>query len=221
MYRFCCAKEKGCNMAIDNNDLVNSILESLSRINHIKAEDIPDINLYMDQLTTLMNSKLSYATRYPGVDKVLTKTMINNYAKNDLLPPPIRKKYSKEHVFLLIFIYYYKGILSINDIQTLLGPITEKYFGNDKKVKLQDIYEEVFSMEAEEIEALKEDVQKKYAMTQETFSDVKGKDAEFLRQFSFICMLSYDVYVKKMIIEKMIDGMRKSEERSGKTNKKD
>ena len=73
----------------------------------------------------------------------------------------------------------------------------------------------------EEIEALKEDVQKKYAMTQETFSDVKGKDAEFLRQFSFICMLSYDVYVKKMIIEKMIDGMRKSEERSGKTNKKD
>lgn len=206
-------------MIIDNNDLVNSILESLSRINHIKAEDIPDINLYMDQLTTLMNSKLSHTTRYPGTDKVLTKTMINNYTKNDLLPPPIRKKYSKEHVFLLIFIYYYKGILSINDIQTLLGPITEKYFGNDNKIKLQDIYEEVFGMEEAEVEALKEDLQKKYAITQNTFSDVKGKDGEFLRQFSFICMLSYDVYVKKLIIEKMIDGMRKTTEKRGETKK--
>lgn len=207
-------------MIIDNNNLVNSILESLSRINHIKAEDIPDISLYMDQLTTLMNSKLSHTTRYPGQDKVLTKTMINNYAKNDFLPPPVKKKYSKEHVFLLIFIYYYKGILSINDIQTLLGPITEKYFGNDKKITLQDIYEEVFSMEEQEVEALKEDVKKKYAITQDTFKDVKGKDAEFLRQFSFICMLSYDVYVKKLIIEKMIDGMRDAEEKSGRSDKK-
>lgn len=208
-------------MTIDNNDLVNSILDSLSRINHIKSEDIPNINLYMDQLTTLMNSKLSLTTRYPGQDKVLTKTMINNYAKNDLLPPPIRKKYSKEHVFLLIFIYYYKGILSINDIQTLLGPITERYFGNDKNISLEDIYNEIFSMEEEEIESLKEDVKKKYDLTRETFADVKGKDAEFLKQFSFICMLSYDVYVKKMIIEKMIDGMREPKETSGRNNKKE
>lgn len=208
-------------MTIDNNDLVNSILDSLSRINHIKSEDIPNINLYMDQLTTLMNSKLSLTTRYPGQDKVLTKTMINNYAKNDLLPPPIRKKYSKEHVFLLIFIYYYKGILSINDIQTLLGPITERYFGNDKNISLEDIYNEIFSMEEEEIESLKEDVKKKYDLTRETFADAKGKDAEFLKQFSFICMLSYDVYVKKMIIEKMIDGMREPKETSGRNNKKE
>lgn len=208
-------------MTIDNNDLVNSILDSLSKINHIKSEDIPNINLYMDQLTTLMNSKLSLTTRYPGQDKVLTKTMINNYAKNDLLPPPIRKKYSKEHVFLLIFIYYYKGILSINDIQTLLGPITERYFGNDKNISLEDIYNEIFSMEEEEIESLKEDVKKKYDLTRETFADVKGKDAEFLKQFSFICMLSYDVYVKKMIIEKMIDGMREPRETNSRNNKKE
>lgn len=199
-------------MIIDSNDLMNSIMESLSRIEHIKPEEIPGIDLYMDQVTTLMDSKLKATTRYPGEDKVLTKTMINNYAKNDLLPPPVKKKYSKEHVLLLIFIYYYKGILSINDIQTLLKPITDKYFNVEGGVTLQDIYEEVFSMEAEEIESLKEDVKKKYAMTQETFSEIAGEDAEFLRQFSFICMLSYDVYVKKLIIEKMIDEMRQKQE---------
>ena len=209
-------------MIIDSNDLMNSIMESLSRIEHIKPEEIPGIDLYMDQVTTLMDSKLKTTTRYPGEDKVLTKTMINNYAKNDLLPPPVKKKYSKEHVLLLIFIYYYKGILSINDIQTLLKPITDKYFNVEGGVTLQDIYEEVFGMEDEEIESLKEDVKKKYSMTQETFSEVSGEDGEFLRQFSFICMLSYDVYVKKLIIEKMIDEMRSKQEAvAQKSEKKD
>lgn len=54
--------------------------------------------------------------------------MINNYAKNDLLPPPLKKKYSKEHLLVLVFIYYFKSILSITDIQALLKPITDTYF---------------------------------------------------------------------------------------------
>ncbi len=208
-------------MTISNNDLVNSILESLSRIEHINLEDIPDIDLYMDQVTTLMDSKLKATTRYPGEDKILTKTMINNYAKNDLLPPPVKKKYSKEHVLLLIFIYYYKGFLSINDIQTLLQPITEKYFQGENSLKLEDIYEEVFRMEDAEIVSLKEDVCKKFEMAEKTFAQVEGEDAEFLRQFSFICMLGYDVYVKKLLIEKMIDDMRKSQQPAEKADKKE
>ena len=72
--------------------------------------------------------------------------MINNYAKNDLLPPPVKKKYSKEHMLLLIFIYYFKSILSISDIQTLLHPLTSEYFSGDGQLNLEDIYREVFSL---------------------------------------------------------------------------
>lgn len=208
-------------MTIDSNNLVSSILESLTRVEHIKPEEIPDIDLYMDQVTTLMDSKLKATTRYPGEDKILTKTMINNYAKNDLLPPPVKKKYSKEHVLLLIFIYYYKGILSISDIQTLLQPITDKYFQGEADLKLADIYNEVFRMEDVEIEFLKEDIRKKYEMAEGTFAEVEEKEAEFLRQFSFICMLSYDVYVKKLLIEKMIDDLRKESQPAEKTEKKE
>ncbi len=214
-------KRKGLYMTIDNSNLVSNILERLSRIEHINPEDIPDIDLYMDQVTTLMDSKLKATTRYPGEDKILTKTMINNYAKNDLLPPPVKKKYSKEHVLLLVFIYYYKGFLSINDIQTLLQPITEKYFQGEKNLKLEDIYEEVFRMEDGEIESLKEDIRKKYELAEATFEGEEGEDAEFLRQFSFICMLSYDVYVKKLLIEKMIDDMRKRQQPAEKPDKKE
>ncbi|MDE7269264.1 MAG: DUF1836 domain-containing protein, partial [Acetatifactor sp.] len=96
-------------MTINTEDLLNSILESLDRIDYINPSDIPNIDLYMDQVTTFMDSRLRAGVRNPGEDKILTKTMINNYAKNDLLPPPVKKKYSKEHIILLIFIYYYKN----------------------------------------------------------------------------------------------------------------
>lgn len=196
-------------MTIDTENLLNSIIDSLGRIEYIRPEDIPDIDLYMDQVTTFMDSRLRTSTRNPGDDKVLTKTMINNYAKNDLLPPPIRKKYSKEHVLVLIFIYYFKGVMSINDIQALLKPITDKYFGGGKAFDLEAVYKEVFAMEKEEVELLKEDVRRNYAKAQKTFQDAPDEDQEFLRKFSFICLLSFDVYVKKLIIEKMLDDLAK------------
>lgn len=195
-------------MTIDTEDLINSILASLGRISYIKSEDIPNIDLYMDQVTTFMDKKLKNTTRYPEEDKILTKTMINNYAKNDLLPPPYRKKYTKEHLLLLIFIYYYKGILSINDIQTLLKPITDKYFGTDEEFNLEHIYDEVFSLEDEQLESLKADVIEKFKVSQATFQDAPEADKEFLQTFSFICVLGFDVYVKKLLIEKLIDDLK-------------
>ena len=195
-------------MKIDTKNLIKSITENLEGLEYIKLDEIPGIDLYMDQVTTLMDKKLRPVTRYPEEDKILTKTMINNYAKNDLLPPPIKKKYSKEHVLVLIFIYYFKGVLSISDIQTLLQPITEKYFQNGKDFGIKEIYEEVFWMEPDEIEVLKQDMIKKYEIAEKSFEGVPEEEAEFLRQFSFICLLGYDVYIKKLIIEKMIDEMR-------------
>ena len=210
-------------MTIDTENLLHSILEGLDKLEYVKSADIPNIDLYMDQVTTFMDNRLRNLARNPGVDKVMTKTMINNYAKNDLLPPPVKKKYSKEHVLLLFFIYYYKNVLSISDIQTLLNPITEKYFQNDKEFSLEKIYQEVFSMEKDEIEALKRDVEDKFAKAQSTFDQAEEEDQEFLQIFAFICLLSYDVYIKKMIIEKMVDDIserRKSGDGKNKEPKK-
>lgn len=210
-------------MTINTEDLLGSILESLDRIEYIKAEDIPDIDLYMDQVTTFMESHLRATVRNPSQDKILTKTMINNYAKNNLIPPPVKKKYSKEHVLLLIFIYYYKGILSISDIQALLEPITRRFFDTADQFDLSAVYEEVFGLEREQTAVLKEDVIEKFKVAEQTFEDAPPDSREFLQMFSFICMLSFDVYVKKLLIEKMIDGLEKGRERGErkKTKKQD
>ena len=115
-------------MDTNTKKFLSSILEDLRKIDYVKPEEIPNIDLYMDQITTFMDSQLAASKRYAD-DKILTKTMINNYAKNNLLPPPAKKKYTKEHVLTLIFIYYFKNILSISDIQSILNPITERISG--------------------------------------------------------------------------------------------
>lgn len=191
-------------MTIDTDNLLDSILNSIDRIKFVDSEDIPNIDLYVDQVTTFMDKALKPTTRYKDQDKVLTKTMINNYAKNDLLPSPVKKKYSKEHVLVLVFIYYFKNILSINDIQNMLNPLTDKYFGKDE-YSIKDVYDEVSRIDAAQIEDLKKDIKAKYAKASEGFADEPEEDKEFLQMFSFITMLAMDVYVKKLLIEKMID----------------
>lgn len=202
-------------MHIDTKNLLNSIMESFDRISYVKSSDIPNIDLYMDQVTTFMDKNFRKTTRYPGDDKVMTKTMINNYAKNDLLPPPVRKKYSREHILVLIFIYYYKGILSISDIQTLLGPITEKFFHKEEAYDIQSVYEEVFQVGYDQIEALKQHVIAEYDCAMGTFEDAPEENREFLKLFSFICFLSFDVYMKKQLIEKLIDEIKADGFRTG------
>lgn len=219
-----------------NEELLREILSWLDGLDYVKPEQIPDIPLYMDQLTTFMDERLEKSKRYTE-DKVLTKTMINNYAKNNLLPPPVKKKYTKEHTLLLIFIYYFKNMLSFHDIEALFAPITEQHFSLDHPKQgqpqdspgpvkedswsLEDIYQEIFSLEKEQMKRLKEDILKKFRTSMKTFppeepdteqdsqSPRQKNDREYLQLFSFICSLGFDVYLKKQIMEFLIDQIRK------------
>ena len=131
--------------------------------------------------------------------------MINNYAKTKILPSPVKKKYSKDHILLLLLIYYFKGVLSVGDTGELLGKITDKYFGNTGDMAFEDIYEEVFKLEAGEREFLKKDIAEKFQIAEGTFENAPEESKEFFKTFAFICLLSYDVFMKKLMIEKLVD----------------
>ena len=184
---------------------LGEILTSLKGIDYVKPEEIPNIDLYMDQVTTFIESQLA-PSNHRKDGKLLTKTMINNYAKNDLLPPPEKKKYNKDHMLTLIFIYYFKSVMSISDIQSIMNPITDKYFGKkDEHLNLTDIYNEVFSLEYQETKNIMKDLVKKFNKSMQTFENVSEEEASLLHRFTLICMLSYDIYIKKSIIEGIID----------------
>lgn len=205
-------------MILKKEDLLKSIFDSFSHLDYIKADDIPSIDLYMDQVTTFMNEHLKASKRYEQ-DKVLTKTMINNYAKNRLLPPPSKKKYSKEHLLVMIFIYYFKDFLSFSDIQAILLPLTQRFFQSDTEFDMEWIYREVYRLGKKELSVLQDDVQRMYEASMDAFPDAPEEDSDFLHTFAMICLLSFDVYIKKQLIEKLVDefSQQNAEE---KTNKK-
>ena len=184
----------------------------LNDIHMPRWNELPNVDLYLDQVVTFINSSLnsfilsSVSNSSKTENQVLTKTMINNYAKNNLLPSPVKKKYSKEHIYILTFIYYFKNILSISDIQKLLNPLTEKFFDKDSVPDLDYIYSEIFSMESSLAKPLSKDILAKSEQASNAFTDVDNDDdREFLQFFSLVCLLSFDVYMKKNMIESLID----------------
>lgn len=190
-----------------NEERLERLLQSLDTLDHVNVEDIPKIDLYMDQVTTFMEKNLSAMKRYED-DKILTKTMINNYAKNNLLPSPVKKKYSQEHIILLVFIYYFKNLLNFNDIETILSYITENHFG-EEQLPLSEVYTQVFSLAHQQKANLKEDVREKFEFSKEAFTDVEDEESrDDLQLFAFICELAFDVYLKKRMIEQLTDELR-------------
>lgn len=187
-----------------SKELLLYLLDAVDRVDLIEPADIPDISLYMDQVTTYMDEHLKQARRRDE-DKILTKTMINNYAKNRLLPPPEKKKYTKEHIMLLILIYYFKGTLSLQDIQAVLQPIGEQYFHAQSGRSIDSLYAEIVRMNQDRRKGFREDVNDMVDTAADYFSDAKEDEREFLRVLAMVNMLSYDVFVRKMLIEKLID----------------
>ena len=134
-----------------NIEEIRRILDGLTSYEGIPADDIPDIALYMDQVTTFMDKKLDSFKRNDD-DKILTKTMINNYTKAKLSFPPVNKKYEKEHIMLLTLIYHMKQIISVNDMAKLLNPIINYMdnFGNNTK-SAEELYSIFTDMESEQL----------------------------------------------------------------------
>ncbi len=193
-------------MERSSEESIMDILKKLQAIDYIDPDEIPNIDLYMDQVTTFMDEHLAACKRMDD-DKILTKTMINNYTKNDFLPPPVKKKYSKDHMYLLIFLYYFKNVLSINDIQKIFRPLTEMFYDNKSRdVSLEEIYQIIFKMEKIQTDHLAKEILRRFKISQNLFPDVKDeKEADFLSHFATICLLSFDAYMKKILVERMID----------------
>ena len=201
-------------MSSKQTDSIAQLIKQLS-IQYIKTEELPNIDLYMDQVTTFINGHLSDAKLKPD-DKTLTKTMINNYAKNNLLPPPVKKKYSKEHMIVLIFIYYLKYILPIGSIQEMLNPLTSRFFNpadNEGHVDMTSIYNEVLSSIKEQVPNVNTDIINMLKFAGEHFTEVENDDdREFLQALNMICMLMYDVFLKKQLIESLISSLSPEKE---------
>ena len=137
---------------------INSLVEDVKINNFITLEDIPDIDLYMDQVIQLFENKLGYLKRNEE-DKILTKTMINNYSKGNLFMDIKNKKYSKNHIILIILIYELKSVISIPDIKVAFNNIVKSYDENSEdKIDLENLYKKHLKMISKNDDDIKEEI---------------------------------------------------------------
>ena len=100
--------------------------EAIMKIHIPRWNELPEIDLYLDQVVNYLEK---YLAQYSASkeDKIITKTMINNYVKQGIMPAPEKKKYSRAHIAYLIVICILKQVYSISDIGKLIS-LTIQYF---------------------------------------------------------------------------------------------
>ena len=187
---------------MNNFDIANYINTQKSS-NNINLDDFPEIDLYMDQVIQLFESKLNYTKRNED-DKILTKTMINNYAKGNLLMKIKNKKYTKEHMILIGLIYNLKGSLSLTDIKTMFDPIIEA-FANEEDYPLYDIYESFLEMYDSNLENLSTSAKDIYNHVQKLIKSKDSNLGDFEEKFLLVCSYISMSNLYRRMSEKIID----------------
>lgn len=186
------------------------LINEMSNFEDIKLSDIPCIDLYMDQVTTLFDDKLSPLKR-DADEKILTKTMINNYAKAKLLMPIKGKKYSKDQLVLLSLIYNLKQILSLNDLNLILSPIIKNLSLDKENYFLDEIYDVFLHINKLQREELNSRFKTKLDLVSEEASSIKYENRETIEVILTILMLISSANAQKKMAEKIIDKFLKPE----------
>lgn len=186
---------------MNKEDLIK-LVDEMDLYNKINLEDIPEIDLYMDQVIQLFESKLS-SNKRTEEDKVLTKTMINNYAKAKLLMSIKNKKYSKEHLVLMSLIYDLKGSLSINDIKLTLDNIVKKFEAGED-YKLRQLYTTYLEVYNDDVEEFKQSVMNREKLVKSKIKDTE-LDGDFEEKFLLICSVISMSNMYRKMGEKLID----------------
>ncbi|AAP29334.1 MULTISPECIES: DUF1836 domain-containing protein [Bacillus] len=183
---------------------INKLLETLHLEKNITLEDIPNVDLYVDQVVQLFENTYADTTRTDD-EKVLTKTMINNYAKGKLFIPIKNKKYSKEHMILISLIYQLKGALSINDIKSSLEHINESLLSDDS-FELNMLYKDYLTITENNVESFKQDINNRVSEVSEISSLEDSKLEKFLLLNSLVNMSN----MYRRLAEKLVDDLKGS-----------
>lgn len=182
-------------------NLLNKWSEGLGLEKTIHPDEIPKIDLYMDQVIQLFENKFKDTVRNDK-EKVLTKTMVNNYGKDKLFFPIKKKKYTREHILLIALIYHLKGALNIPDIKVTLNEANEKILKDT--LNIEDVYQAYLHIHEKQVDIFEKEIENKEELVQHMICDLKTDDLyteKLLMIASFVQMST----MYRKAAEKLID----------------
>ncbi|NBJ71500.1 MULTISPECIES: DUF1836 domain-containing protein [Clostridia] len=181
---------------------LKDFMKQMQLNSQLSLDDIPNLDLYMDQVIQLFESTFEGLKR-DEQEKVLTKTMINNYAKGKLFYPIDNKKYSKDHLMLIAMIYQLKGALSINDVKTTLCKLNKMVV--EDNFELKKLYKSYVQLADESIKQLEAEMKQLIDDVEQQSETLASNDADYLQELllvaSFVNMSNY----YRRAAEKMVD----------------
>lgn len=181
---------------------MKEILELLGLETNLTLDEIPNIDLYMDQVIQLFENKFADSKRNDE-EKVLTKTMINNYSKGKLIFPIKNKKYSKEHIILMSLIYQLKGALSINDIQVTLDGMNKRIMKED--IEIDSFYNSYLALSQKNAADFHEDINERVKNVNEEVAKMEDRNSPYLEQVLMISSLVHMSNLYRKVAEKLVD----------------
>lgn len=191
-------------------DKADEIIKAMAFHNQVLPEDIPKIDLYIDQVIQLFETSFDESKRYAD-EKILTKTMINNYAKGKLFYPIQNKKYSRNHIMLISLIYQMKSALSINDVKQVLHGINEK--AAQKELDLEQFYRSYLNLQQGNAEIFEEGLKRQSKEAAEQVAD--AEESEELERVLLIASLVHTSNLYRRAAEKLVDEMMKGADTNG------
>ncbi|WP_326511851.1 DUF1836 domain-containing protein [Clostridium intestinale] len=193
---------------MDKNEL-DKLIDNLYLDEIIELDEIPELDLYMDQVIQLFENKYNKTLRTEE-DKVLTKTMINNYAKDKIFMPIKNKKYSKEHLILISLIYELKGSLSISDIKKVLTPIVST-LNNNEEYDIRSLYRDYTEVYGEDVNLFKESAADRLKYIEDKLKIEKGILDGFNRKLVLLSSLVNMSNFYRRLAEKVVDDINSSD----------
>lgn len=190
-------------------DQLKELVASLHLDDIIIREDIPKIDLYMDQVTQLFERAYLPGKR-DDKDKILTKTMINNYAKGDLLFPIKNKRYSKEHIMFIQFIYQLKASLSISDTKAALKNLNKSV--ETGVVDIDELYDQYVALMGRQVEDLTQVLPQLSEEVEQAIEEVNFEDQDYLRSLFLIFSFVHKSNMYRRLAERLTDQLIESDQ---------
>ena len=131
-------------------------------------DELPQIELYLDQVIALVNNYLGFFVYDPAEEKLLTPSMVNNYVKLRLIPAPVRKKYGRKHIALLLMVCTFKQSLSMAAMSEML-PLDDEEQIHQEYVRFIASYQRISRYVVQQAKASAEPI---YDETSDTGTEV-------------------------------------------------
>ncbi len=177
--------------------------QELAHFQLLASSDIPKIDLYMEQVTSLLEQEMGPSLRRRD-ESVFTNTMINNYSKEGVLPRPENKRYNRRHILTLIYIFLLKQNLPMPEIKRFTSQI-------ESAEQLDKMYAVFYDLVGNYEQSYQQEIADKLSQIERQCSE-KGVTDEISLALTMIALLSFEASLNTMLSSRLLDYCREKRE---------